>query len=124
MKIPLGNIFQIMLKFTNKHISCLYKNLDTSTKTPAQHALSVLRYVICNIAKRDSFIKISLPGFILILAGLLIGIQTLILLTQTNIVDIGYAIIVTLLLAIGSTAVFFGMLHDIVPAIFKKSRKF
>jgi glycosyltransferase involved in cell wall biosynthesis len=110
------------LKFTNKRISCYYKDLNTSTKTPTSHALSVLRYVICNIAKRKSFLKISLPGFIFILIGLLIGIQTLILLTQTNLVNIGYAILVTLFLAIGTIAVFTGMFLEIVPALFKNNR--
>ena len=110
------------LKFRNKRISCYYQGLDTSTKTPTSHAISVLRYVICNIARTDSFLRISLPGFILILAGLLIGIHALILLTQTHLINVGYAIIVTAFLAIGSTAVFFGMLHDIVPALFKNGK--
>jgi glycosyltransferase involved in cell wall biosynthesis len=113
---------EVGLKLRNKRISCYYEGLDTSTKTPTSHALSVLRYVIVNIAKTDSFRKISLPGFIFILTGLLIGIHALILLTQTNLIDIGYAILVTSLLAVGSIAVFFGMLHDIVPALFKNGR--
>jgi len=110
------------LSFRNKRISCYYKGLDTSTKTPTSHAISVLRYVICNIARTNSFKKISLPGFVFIFIGLLLGIQALILLTQTHLIDIGYAILITTFLAIGSIAVFFGMLHDIVPALFKNGK--
>jgi len=111
------------LKLNSRRISCMYKDLDCSTKPPTSHAISILRYVICNIAKRESFIKISLPGFIFIFIGLIIGIQALINLTETNILNIGYAIVVTIFLAIGMIAVFTGMLLELVPAMFKNGRK-
>lgn len=55
------------LKVTNTNVTCKYKDLETSTKNPASHGLSVLAYVLWVVAKQRPLLFISVPGFILMI---------------------------------------------------------
>src|SRR4030042_415092 len=52
------------LQINRERISCKYKNLDTSTKTPTSHGFYVLSYTIWLIAINRPLQFLSLPGFI------------------------------------------------------------
>jgi glycosyltransferase involved in cell wall biosynthesis len=105
---------------TNK-ISCKYKSLDTSTKGPTSHGFSVLSYIIKLIAIKRPLLFIGVPGFILVLIGLILGLQTLQVYNQTNIFNIGSAIIVSTLLIIGVLGVFVGLILNILPNFLRQS---
>jgi hypothetical protein len=54
------------LKVINTNVTCKYTDLETSTKNPASHGLSVLAYVLWVVAKQRPLSLISVPGFIFI----------------------------------------------------------
>jgi glycosyltransferase involved in cell wall biosynthesis len=55
------------LKVMNTTVTCKYKNLETSTKNPAAHGLSVLAYVLWVVAKQRPLVFISVPSFVSII---------------------------------------------------------
>jgi len=109
------------LKIDSKHISCKYKNLDTSTKAPASHGISVLSYVIRLVAERRPLLFLSLPGFICVIIGILLGTYTLQAYSQTNILNIANAIITSIFLIIGTLAFLVGLLLNVLPEVIKRS---
>jgi glycosyltransferase involved in cell wall biosynthesis len=113
---------ELDLAVVNTSVSCKYKNLDTSTINPAAHGFSVLRYVIWLVAERHPLAAITLPGFILILIGLALGIQTLQIYNQTHIFLISYAILVSILLIIGAIAMFMGLVLNVLPGMIKQAK--
>jgi len=111
---------ELGLKVVNTSVSCKYKDLDTSTKNPAAHGLSVLGYVIWVVAEQRPLLFISLPGLIAIVIGLLLGIYTLQSYNQSQMFTIPYAIIGSILLVVGVIAFLVGLLLYILPNIMKK----
>lgn len=109
------------LHVTTKSISCKYKDLDTSTKGPASHGLSVLKSVLWLIAAKRPLLFISVPGFILFLIGLLLGFQTFATYNQSAFFNIGYAILVSIFMIIGALAVFVGLLLNIIPIMMNRN---
>jgi glycosyltransferase involved in cell wall biosynthesis len=113
---------QLGLGVVNTSVTCKYKDLDTSTKNPATHGLSVLRYVIWLVAEQHPLAIIALPGLISVLIGLILGIQTLQIYNQTHVFLISYAILVSILLVIGAIAMFMGLLLNVLPGIMKREK--
>jgi len=113
---------ELGLNVVNTLVSCRYKNLDTSTKNPASHGFSVLRYVIWLVAERRPLLFIGIPGFVLILLGLLFGIQTLQYYNQTHVFLVPYAILVSIFLIIGALGMFMGLMLNVLPNILKRVR--
>jgi len=94
--------------------------LDTSTKNPASHAFSVLKYIIWLVAERRPLLFISIPGFVLVITGLLMGIYTLQLYNQTGVFLILQAILISIFLILGTLAVFIGLVLNVLPNIIKR----
>jgi len=113
---------ELGLNVVNTHVSCKYKNLNTSTKNPASHAFSVLRYVIWLVAERRPLLFIGVPGFVLIILGLFFGILTLQNYNQTHVFLIPYAILVSIFLIIGALGMFIGLMLNVLPNILKRVR--
>ena len=113
---------ELGLNVVNTHVSCKYKNLDTSTKNPTSHAFSVLRYVIWLVAEKRPLLFIGVPSFVLIIVGLLFGIQTLQYYNQTHVFLIPYAILVSIFLIIGALGMFMGLMLNVLPNILKQVR--
>ena len=114
---------EIGLKTVNTHISCKYKNLDTSTKTPTSHGFSVLRYVVWLVAEKRPLLFIGVPGFIMLLLGLILGIYTLQYYNATNIFPIPFAILVSIFLIIGALGLFMGIMLSVIPNIIRRARE-
>ena len=110
------------LKVINTNVTCKYKDLETSTKNPASHGLSVLGYVIWVIAERRPLLFISVPGFISVVIGLVLGIYTLQYYNQNHFFLISLAIIVSILVIVGALAMLIGLLLNVLPNIIKKAR--
>ena len=112
---------ELGLNVVNTHISCKYKNLNTSTKNPTAHAFSVLSYVIWLVAEKRPLLFIGVPGLVLIILGLLFGIQTLQYYNQTHVFLVPYAILVSIFLIIGALGMFMGLVLNTLPHILKRS---
>ena len=119
----LVNAHDLDLKITNARVSCKYKNLDTSTKSPASHGYSVLKYVIWMVAERRPMLFIGVPGFIMVIIGLLFGIYTLQYYNQTHVFLIPYAILVSIFLIIGALGVLMGLVLGVLPNIIRRTRQ-
>jgi hypothetical protein len=102
-------------------VTCKYLDLETSTKNPASHGLSVLGYVIWVVAERRPLLFIGVPGLIAIIIGLALGIYTLQSYNQTHVFFIPYAIIVSILVIVGALAVLIGLLLSVIPNIVKRT---
>jgi glycosyltransferase involved in cell wall biosynthesis len=104
-------------------ITCKYKDLDSSTKTPTTHGFSVLSYVIWLVAQRRPLLYIGVPGFLVFLSGIILSIYTLQYYNQNHVFLISYAIIIAILLIIGAIALFMGLILNVLPKIMKQTQQ-
>jgi glycosyltransferase involved in cell wall biosynthesis len=114
---------ELGLGVANTTITCKYKNLNTSTKSPASHGVSVLSYIIWLIAVRRPLLFISVPGFIFVILGIFLGIITLQHYNQTHVFLISYAILISIFLIVGALGMFIGLMLNVLPSIVKRSQQ-
>jgi len=114
---------ELGLEVTHTNVTCKYKNLDTSTKNPTSHGISVLSYVIWLVAERRPLLFIGVPGFIMVMLGLFLAINTLQHYNQTHVFLVSYAILVSVFLIIGALAMFMGLMLNVLPRIIKRTRE-
>jgi glycosyltransferase involved in cell wall biosynthesis len=119
---------QLGLNIANTNISCKYKSIGysntTSTKNPTSHGFGVLGYIIWLVAEKRPLLFIGVPGFVLIIAGVLMGILTLQWYNRLGIFPISYALITGVILMLGSLALFMGILLNTIPHIIKRTISF
>ena len=114
---------ELGLGVVNTNVSCKYKNLEkTSTKDPTSHGFSVLGYIIWLVAEKRPLLFIGLPGFIMVILGLVLAILTLQYYNITHVFLIPYAIVVSILLIIGAIAMFIGLTLNVLPSMFRRAR--
>ena len=109
------------LKIDSERISCKYKNLNTSTKTPTTHGLYVLSYIIWLIAGSRPILFLSLPGLICTIIGLLLGNYTFQSYSQTNILNLYFISLSNILIIIGILIGLAGLILYLLPRIIKQS---
>ena len=114
------NAHELGLKVINTNVTCKYNDLDSSTKNPASHGLSVLGYVLWVIAEKRPLLFISLPGFVLVAIGILLGIYALQISIQNSVFLTAYAFLANILLVIGAFAILIGLLLHVIPRFIKK----
>ena len=114
---------ELGLKVVNTNVTCKYKDLETSTKNPASHGLSVLSYALWLVAEQHPLLFISLPGFIMVMIGLLFGIQTIQYYNTHRVFLDPYALLISILLIIGTLAMFIGLILHTLPNILKKIKE-
>jgi glycosyltransferase involved in cell wall biosynthesis len=110
------------LEVGKTRISCKYKGLDTSTKNSTSHGFSVLKYVLWLVAEKRPLLFIGVPGFILVILGLILGIYTLQYYNSTHVFLIPIAIIVSIFLIIGVILMFMGLMLNLLPNILRRAR--
>ena len=110
------------LHISTEKISCKYKNLNTSTKVPSSHGLSVLSYLLKIIAIKYPIFFIGIPGLFLILIGMILGLITLQIYDQTNILNITYAVLISSFFIVGTLSVFASLLLNRLYKMFKMKR--
>jgi glycosyltransferase involved in cell wall biosynthesis len=108
------------LQIGNTRVACKYNGLETSTKNPTSHGMSVLSYVIWMVAEKRPLLFIGVPGFVLVLLGIFIGILTLQVYNKTHVFPISYAILVSIFLIVGVLAMFIGLMLNVLPNILKR----
>jgi len=80
----------------------------------------VLKYIIWLVAERRPLLFIGIPGFVLVITGLLMGIYTLQHYNQTGMFLILQAILISIFLVLGTLAVFIGLVLNVLPNIIKR----
>jgi len=113
---------ELGLGVVNTSVTCKYEDLDTSSKNPATHGLSVLGYVIQLVAERHPLLFIALPGFISVLCGLFFAIITLQYYNKTHVFLIPFAILISILVIIGALAIFIGIMLNVIPNLIKHAQ--
>jgi hypothetical protein len=111
------------LHIGKKRVSCKYKGLDCSTKTPSSHGFGVLKYVIWMIAERHPLMSFGLPGLASAIIGLLLGIYTLQYYNTTHIFLIPYAILVSIFLILGALGMFMGLMLNVLPNLIIRAQE-
>ncbi len=113
---------ELGLKVVNTNVSCKYKDLETSTKNPATHGLSVLGYIVWVIAERRPLLFIGLPGLLSVIIGLIFGFYSSNPLNQSIFSDSINILIVNVFLIVGFFAILVGLLLNVLPKIIKRGR--
>lgn len=108
---------EIGLKIECQRISCRYKDLNTSKKTPASHGISVLTYILWLLAERKPLIFLALPGFISLIIGILLGIYAFESYSLTNIFNIFLTISAGLLIIVGIFIILIGIFLSVFPVL-------
>ena len=93
----------------------------TSTKSPTSHGFGVLGYVLWVVAEKRPLLFIGVPGFLLVMAGILSGILTFQQYNQSGVFPISYALITGFLCMAGALGVFIGLLFNTLPRIVRKT---
>ena len=114
---------ELGLNVVNTNVTCKYKDLETSTKNPASHGISVLSYALWLVAEQHPLLFISLPGFIMMLIGLYFGIHTIQYYNMHHVFLDPYAILISIFLIIGVLAMFIGLMLYTLPNILKKFKE-
>ena len=113
---------ELGLAVVDTNVTCKYKNLDTSTKNSASHGFSVLSYVIWLVAEKRPLLFIGVPGFVLAILGLILGILTLQYYNQTQVFLVANAILTSIFLIIGALGMFIGLVLNVLPNLIKRAR--
>jgi glycosyltransferase involved in cell wall biosynthesis len=114
---------ELGLNVVNTNVTCKYKDLQTSTKNPASHGISVLSYALWLVAEQHPLLFISLPGFIMVLIGLYFGISTIQYYNMHHIFLDPSAILISIFFIIGMLAMFIGLMLYTLPNILKKFKE-
>lgn len=112
---------ELDLKIKKTGISCRYENLvNTSKVNPAAHGMKVLTSVLKLIVEKRPLCFIGVPGFILTLFGLLLGIYTLQYYNQTQIFILSYAILICIFLIIGTLSMLIGIVLNVLSNVIRR----
>jgi glycosyltransferase involved in cell wall biosynthesis len=114
---------ELGLNVVNTNVTCKYKDLETSTKNPASHGISVLSYALWLVAEQHPLLFIGLPGFIMVLIGLYFGISTIQYYNMHPIFLDPSAILISIFLIIGMLAMFIGLMLYTLPNILRKFKE-
>ncbi len=102
------------LKVTEIKIGTRY-DVEGSTLAPVEHGYRVVDTILHLVAERHPLFFIGLPGLLVFLFGIYLGLLTLQIYNQTGAFAIGYALIVAILLILGSLGIFTGVILNILP---------
>ena len=115
---------ELGLGVVNTNVSCKYKDLNnTSKKDPTSHGFSVLSYVISLVVEKRPLLFIGLPGFILTIMGLVLGIYTLQYYNVNHVFLVPYAILVSILVIVGALAMFVGLMLNMMPSMLRRVKQ-
>jgi len=113
------------LRIGSSPITCKYHSVgsgnDTSSKSPASHGFGVLAQLIYLIAEKHPLLFIGVPGFVLLLISLFLGIITLQVYNASGVFPISYALITGVVLMLGALGLFMGLLLNTIPNIVRRT---
>ena len=97
------------LKITQVPVNVTY-NQDSSTMHPVRHGLSVFARILVMIADQRPLFFFGLGGFILVVAGIGIGIRVLNLYAEYQVLPTGNTLVSVVLLVVGMFSIFTGLI--------------
>lgn len=100
--------FHLGLKVTQVPVSVTYGK-DSSTLNPVTHGLGVFTRVLIMISERRPLFFFGLAGVIIILAGLVAGVVTIRLYSQSGVVSTPWSLIAVFLIILGVISIFNGL---------------
>jgi len=101
------------LKVTEIPISITYTK-DSSTLNPMAHGLGVLTRIIVMISERRPLFFFGLSGGFLTIAGLIVGVKVVQIISASGSLPVGTALISVLLLIIGIFSIFTGIILNVM----------
>jgi glycosyltransferase involved in cell wall biosynthesis len=96
------------LKITEVPVSVTYGS-DGSTMNPVAHGLGVLTRVLVMISERRPLFFFGLAGVVIIIVGLVAGVFTIRLYSQSGVVSTPWALIAVFFIILGTISVFNGL---------------
>jgi glycosyltransferase involved in cell wall biosynthesis len=96
------------LRLVEMPISVVYE--EAPKRNPIAHGLQVLNGVLGLIGRSRPFLFFGLPGFVVLMAGLLMGVQVVHIFQQTSQLPTGYALICVLLSILGGIGLATGVI--------------
>jgi glycosyltransferase involved in cell wall biosynthesis len=96
------------LKITEVPVSVTYGR-DSSTLNPFRHGMGVLTRVLVMISERRPLFFFGLAGVIIMMLGLVAGIVTIRLYSQSGVVSTAWALIAVFFIILGTISVFNGL---------------
>jgi glycosyltransferase involved in cell wall biosynthesis len=96
------------LKVTEVPISVIYE--EPAKRNPITHGLAVLNGIIRLVSQGRPLFFFGVPGMFLIMLGGLLGIRIVFIYQETQILAIGYTLIVLLLMTVGILSIFTGII--------------
>ncbi|HEX8967214.1 MAG TPA: glycosyltransferase family 2 protein, partial [Chloroflexota bacterium] len=92
-------------------------------RNPVAQGFSILDALLRLVAQHRPLLFFSLPGVLLFIAGLLLGIQVVRIYEATLNLAVGYALITVLLTVVGMLSTFIGIMLHTVRALFVEFAK-
>lgn len=99
-------------------------DVDGSTLGPFSHGFRVVDRLLKIIAVRHSLFFFGLPGLVLLVAGVFLGVITLDTYNQTSLFPIGYALLVAIFLINGGIGIFVGIILNVLPRMIEREATF
>lgn len=104
-------------------ISCRYKGVSNkSTKNPVSHGFGVLNSLIWLIAEKRPLLFTGVPGFVLVVIGIFMGIRTLQIYIHTGYFSMPYTLLVAIFLITGALGIFMGLTLNLISRLVEKIR--
>lgn len=97
------------LTITEVPISVKY-TLDGSTLNPVRHGLEVFAQILIMISERKPMFFFGIAGSVLTIVGIIAGIRTLQLLSNSGVIPMGTVMLSVLFLIVGTLSVFTGII--------------
>ncbi len=108
------------LKVTEVPVSITY-GPGSSTLNPLAHGLGVFTRVLVMISERKPFFFFGLGGTILVIIGLIAGIISLQLYSESGIVSIGWTLVAIFFIIMGAISVFTGLTLRAISSIIQSA---
>jgi len=102
-------------------VSCKYNDLETSTKSPTTHGLSVLWSVIRMVAQRRPLLFI-IPGLIFVFLGTLLGLYFFQIYIESLIIFSTIQLLTSTFIIVGLLGILIGLKENILPPTPKRNK--
>ena len=109
------------LRVTEVPISVVYK--EPAKRNPVGHGMTVLNGIVRLVSQGRPLLFFGVPGFIVLLLGLLLGTRVVTIWDATHQFAIGTALITVLLTIVGVLAIFVGLMLNAMRIFFDDLRR-
>lgn len=111
------------LQMGSTRVSCKYHGLETSTKKPTSHGLSVLRCIIKILLEKHPLLFIGVPALMCLLLGLATGLYTMKYYYTFQVVLIPFAVLVGTFVLMGVLGMVVAVVLQKAPRVFQRGKR-